>query len=211
MHATSADLSGKAALVVGAGAGKGRAIALALANAGASVAAADINIERADATSLQIAERGGKAIFLRADISNRFQVANMIERTRDAFGGLHILVNAVCVHRAQPLLQIDEWDWRRQLEVNISGAFFCVQLAGRVMAAEGGGVIIHVVPRRALSPMKAGIGGVVGANGIVGLTQQAAYELAASGVRVKAIAAGEDPGLAAREAVRLCLNDAEQS
>ena len=190
MHATSADLSGKAALVVGAGAGSGHAIAVALADAGASVAAVDINIERADATCQRITERGGKAISLRADISNRFQVANMIERTRDAFGGLHILVNAVCVHRAQPLLRIDEWDWRRQLEVNISGAFFCVQLAGRVMAEEGGGVIVHVLPEQALSPMPAGIGGVVGASGIVGLTQQAARELAEFDVRVKAIAGG---------------------
>ncbi|MXV92342.1 MAG: SDR family NAD(P)-dependent oxidoreductase, partial [Chloroflexi bacterium] len=97
MAAWQVDLSGTVALVAGAGAGRGRAIAWALADCGAAVAAADLNIERADATYQRIQARGGTAIALHADISNRFQVANMIEQTRDAYGRLHLLVNAVCI------------------------------------------------------------------------------------------------------------------
>lgn len=178
-------------MVAGAGAGSGRAIAQALASCGASVAAADLNIERADATSQLIHARGGAAIALRADISNRFQVANMIEQTRDAFGQLHLLVNAVSIWRAQPLLQVDEWDWRRQLEVNLGGVFFCMQLAARVLVDEGGGAIINVLPAKALATLPAGIGAVAGAAGVIGLTRQAARELTAHNIRVNAIAAGD--------------------
>ena len=202
------DLSGTTALVTGAGAGHGRAIALALAGAGASVAAADINIERADATCAAISANGSDSIALRADICNRFQVANMIEQTRDAFGGLHILVNAGGIQRMQPLLEIDEWDWRRQLEVNLSGVFFCTQLAARVMADEGGGAIINVISAAALATMLAGIGGATGAAGVIGLTRQAARELAQQHIRVNAIAAGEESVAVAGLALYLCADAA---
>lgn len=191
MTAFQVDLSGTVALVAGAGAGSGRAIARKLADCGAAVAAVDLNIERVDATSQLIRDRGGTAIALRADISNRFQVANMIEQTRDAFGGLHLLVNAVSIQRAQPMLQVDEWDWRRQLEVNLGGVFFCMQLAGRVLADEGGGAIINVLPAKALSALPAGIGSAAGAAGVIGLTRQAARELKEQHIRVNAIAAGD--------------------
>ena len=202
------DLSGKAALVTGAGAGHGREIALALAEAGASVAAVDINIERADSLCAAIHDKGGESVPLRADISNRFQVANMIERARDAFGGLHILVNAGGIQRAQPLLAIDEWDWRRQLEVNLSGVFFCTQLAARVMADEGGGAIINVVSADSLATLSAGIGGATGAAGVAGLTRQAARELAQYQIRVNAIAAGAESHASAGMALYLCSDAA---
>ena len=133
------DLSDNTALVTGAGAGCGRAIALALAASGANVAVADLNIERAETVSEAIKAAGGSAVALHVDVSNRFQAANMIERTRDVFGAIHVLVNAAGAFRAEPLLKVDEWDWRRQLEVNITGTFFCLQLVARVMADEGGG------------------------------------------------------------------------
>ncbi len=188
----SVDLKSQTALIAGAGAGCGRAIALALALNGANVAAADLNIERAEATAEEIARLGGVAIALHADVANRFQAANMIEGTRDAFGGIQILVNAARAFRAEPMLKIDEWDWRRQIEVNLTGAFFCMQLVGRVMAAEGGGSIINIVSADALSSrIPEGIGYVTGGAGIVGMTRQAARELAAHNVRVNAIAAGK--------------------
>ena len=187
----SVDLEGKTALITGAGAGSGRAIALALASSGAVVAAADLNIERAESAAEQIERSGGAAIALHADVSNRFQAANMIERTRDTYGGIQILVNAASAFRAEPMLQIDEWDWRRQLEVNVTGTFFCMQLVGRVMADEGGGTIISLTSADALrSTIPAGIGYITGAAGVIGMTRQAARELAKDGIRVNAIAGG---------------------
>lgn len=191
MSDTAIDLAGQNALVTGAGAGHGRAIALALAGSGAWLAVSDINIERAEAVAERIEAGGGQAVALHADVSNRFQTANMIERTRDAFGGIDILVNGAEIFHPEPLLSIDEWNWRRQLEVNITGAFFCLQLVARVMADEGGGTIINLVPAEALgSTIASGIGYLTGKAGVFALTRQAARELESSGIRVNAIAFG---------------------
>lgn len=185
----SVDLSKCTALVTGGGAGAGAVIALALAACGASVATSDINIERAESVAERIKAQGGAAMAHHVDVSNRFQVADMIERTRDALGGIDILVNAAEIYHPEPLLTIDEWNWRRQLEVNITGAFFCLQLVARVMADEGGGTILNVTSAEALdSTLAAGIGFLAGKAGLAAMTRQAARELAAHQIRVNAIA-----------------------
>lgn len=205
------DLSGRAALVTGGGAGRGRAIATALAEAGASVAVADINIERADRVA-DLIDAGGGAIGLHGDVSNRFQVANMIERTRDAFGSIDILVNAATIFHAEPMLRVDEWNWRRQIEVNITGAFFCMQLVARVMADEGGGCILNLTSVEACrSSLPAGIGYVAGGAGLIGLTRQAARELAHHRIRVNCIASpaeAEASTTVAEAALFLCSDAA---
>ena len=189
------NLAGRTALVTGAGAGGGRAIALALAAKGASVSVIDLNIERADKVAALIHARGGSAQPLQADVSNRFQVANVIERTRDAYGKIDILVNASSIFHAEPMLQIDEWNWRRQIEVNITGAFFCMQLVGRVMADEGGGSIVNLAAVEACeSSLPAGIGFITGGAGLIGMTRQAARELAPYRIRVNCIAAKTEDG-----------------
>lgn len=167
----------------------GRAIALAFAARGASLAVSDLNIERADRTADAIRAAGAAACALHADVSNRFQVANMIERARDAFGGIDILVNAVAILHAEPMLHVDEWNWRRQIEVNITGTFFCTQLVARVMADEGGGGIINLASLDACkASLPAGIGFITGGAGVIGMTRQAARELAPHNIRVNAIA-----------------------
>ena len=184
------DLSGRVALVTGAGSGHGRVIAMALAAAGASVAVSDINIERAEAIADEIALAGGAALALHADVSNRFQAASIIERTRDAYARVDILVNGAEVYHPEALLGIDEWHWRRQLEVNSSGAFFCLQLAARVMADEGGGAIINLAlePEHAKPPAHLPIGYLAGKASLLAMTRQAARELADRDIRVNAIA-----------------------
>ena len=144
MGTFSVDLSGKAALVTGAGEGIARATALALARSGAAVCVNDLNPDRADAVVEEIERNGGRAFAWVADVSNRFQAAATIETLRDHFGGLHIVVNGAGTERPTPFLKIDEYDWRRVLEINLTGAFFCTQLASRVMADEGGGVVVNI-------------------------------------------------------------------
>ena len=86
---------------------------------------------------------------------------------------------------------IDEWDWRRQIEVNMTGVFFCMQLVGRVMANEGGGCMINLASTAGYQKsLPAGIGYVSGKSGMIGMTRQAARELAPYQIRVNAIAAG---------------------
>ena len=118
----------------------------------------------------------------------------MIEMARDAFGKIHILVNAAGIFHPEPFLSIDEWNWRRQLEMNITGVFFCMQLAGRVMADEGGGVIINLASGAGLGgTLPSGIGYVASQAAVIAMTQQAARELGPQGIRVNAIAIGGAP------------------
>lgn len=179
------DLSGRAALITDAGGLIGRAVALALAEAGAAVCANAVNPDRADQVVEAIEARGGQAMPWTADVSNRFQVAAMIEAVRERFGGLHILINAAGVDKRSPLLAVDEYDWRRVIEVNLTGAFFCTQLAARVMVEEGGGVIVNI----ASAPPSHADSAAFSASqaGLIGLTRDSARALAAQGVRVNAV------------------------
>ncbi len=182
------ELSGHAAIVTGAGEGVGRAVALALAAAGAAVVVNDLNPDRADEVAAAIVERGGRAHPWQADVCNRFQAASLIEAARDAFGRITLLVNAAGVVRLGAMAALDEWDWRRVIDVNLTGAFFCTQLLGRVMADEGGGAIVNIASTAGHGKtLPDGIAYVSSKAGLIGMTQQSARELARAGVRVNAV------------------------
>jgi 3-oxoacyl-[acyl-carrier protein] reductase len=186
------DFSGKVALVTGAGSGIGRAIALALAKAGAAVGVNDLNPDRADNVAQEIVAAGGQSMPWSADISNKFQVAANIEALRDRFTHLNILVNAAGIQRSGTLIKLDEYDWRRIIEINMTGTFFCTQLAGRVMADEGGGVIVNLASVYGHPlPLTDNAAYVASKAGIIGFTREAAREFAAHGVRINAVCPGD--------------------
>ena len=191
------DLSGQVAIVTGAARDMGRAIAVALARSGAAVCAVDVNPDRLDETVHLIADHGGRALGWTGDVSNRFQVAALIEATRDAFGGLHLMVNATTADKRAALLSLDEYDWRRSIEINLTGAFFCTQLAARVMASEGGGAIVNVLsPVGTLRSAQDAAPLAASHAGLLGLTRQAARELIGQGVRVNAVCVYPDSAVA---------------
>jgi NAD(P)-dependent dehydrogenase (short-subunit alcohol dehydrogenase family) len=187
----SVNLIGQNALVTGAGADTGRAIALALAAAGAAVTVNDLNPDRAESVAAEITAAGGRAVSWQADISNRFQVGSLVEGARDAFGRIHILVNAAGAMKLGSAAKLDEWDWRRLLDVNLTGAFFCTQLVSRVMADEGGGVIVNLAASAGHpNPLPEGVGYVASKTGLIGMTKQCAREFAPQGIRVNAVCPG---------------------
>lgn len=202
------DLSNRVALVTGAGAGVGRAVAVALARAGSSVCAVDLNPDRCDRVLAEMTATGATAIAFDGDVSNRFQASASIEHTREHFGRVDLLVNAAGVFKGGEMLMLDEWDWRRVLEVNLGGAFFMSQLLGRVMADAGGGAILNF---GASGARAAGVSFVASKAGVVGLTQQTARELAQYHVRCNALilgAVGEDDMPAPETALTGTLDDA---
>jgi NAD(P)-dependent dehydrogenase (short-subunit alcohol dehydrogenase family) len=185
------NLAGRVALVTGAGGGAARAIALALGQAGAAVGVNDVNPDRADTVAEMIADAGGRAFPWAADVGNRFQISAMIERLRDEFGGLHILVSGWAVNKQENTLRLDEYDWRRVIEVNLTGAFMVSQLAARVMVDEIGGVIVQLVSAPPADTIRQAPY-VASMAGLSALTAALDAELAPLGVRTAAVAIREE-------------------
>ncbi len=137
---------GISVMITGGGHGIGAELARALAEAGARLCIADLNPDRAVTVVEEITAAGGTAFDWQGDTSNRFQVSAMIEKTRDHYGKLDLMLHTTHVMPHIETLKMDEWDLRRTAEVNVVGSYFCLQLVGRVMADEGGGLMALIVP-----------------------------------------------------------------
>jgi 3-oxoacyl-[acyl-carrier protein] reductase len=198
------ELSGKVALVTGAGRGIGRAIAAGLARAGATVAVNDINPDSCERIAAKLAPASAA---LHADVSNKHAVQAVIDGVLERWGRLDILVNNAGVEPHASLLTLDEWDWRRTIDVNLTGPFLCTQSAARVMKDTGGGVIVNIV---SIAGRAGGLRDrsayVASKTGLVGLTKECARELAAYRIRVNAVC----PGVIETEMTALLRQSEEQ-
>jgi NAD(P)-dependent dehydrogenase (short-subunit alcohol dehydrogenase family) len=178
-------LDGKTALVTGAGRGIGRAIAIALAAAGAEPILVSRTPSQLEEVAREIASCEGKTSVLPVDVTDTAAM-------RIAFAGiprLDILVNNAGLNRPQPFLEVDEATLDQLLTLNVRAAFLVAQAAARLMAANGGGVIINV------SSQMGHVGSelnrtvyVMTKHAVEGLTKAMAVELAPKGVRVVSIA-----------------------
>lgn len=200
-------LRDKVVLITGAGKGSGRILARAFAEHGAIVAANDISPVNVEEVVNQIIAEGGRAKAYIDDVAKKVAVQNIINQVQDDFGRLDILINHAAVEPHIPLLDMDEWDWHRVLDVNLTGAFLMTQSAGRVMQAQGSGVIISLARRTAALVTGPTRGEnartersrseaafihrtaalVASMKGLEGLTRQAARELHPYGIRVYSV------------------------
>ncbi len=185
-------LQNRLALITGGGRGIGRAIALAFAAEGSDVVVAARSAQQVDEVAGEIRGRfNTKALALTCDVSDLASVEQMFAKVNEAFGrGADILVNNAGIAESAPLLKTDDDHWRRHLEINLSGTFYCMRAALASMVEGGWGRIINI----------ASIAGKTGApyiaayaaskHGILGLTRSVALEVATKGVTVNAICPG---------------------
>lgn len=185
------DFKGKTALVTGAARGIGRAIALELARGGASVALNDVN-ESAAAEAIELAQKAGspKAKFYKFDVADPAACESAVESVVAEFGGLHILVNNAGISLDALLLRFKDEDWKKTLDINLTGAFNLMRSAARPLIKAKGGAIVNI----------ASVVGEMGNSGqaaysaskgaLIALTKTVARELASRNVRVNAVAPG---------------------
>ncbi|MCQ3935538.1 MAG: hypothetical protein DPW18_00690 [Chloroflexi bacterium] len=186
------ELNGKVVLITGAGKGIGRRLAEELAARGAFVALNDISPLNVEELAAGIHAKGGTVKTYIEDVAKKVGAQTVIKNAEDDFGTIDILINHAAVEPHVPLLAMDEWDWHRTLDVNLTGAFVTLQSAGRVMKSKGKGVILNLVAGTADGSEKEAGAYFASKAGLRELSRQADAELSPHGVRVHAAASFEE-------------------
>jgi len=167
------------ALVTGAGSGIGEASSLALAAAGWSVVLAGRRVERLEGVARAIGAAGGAALPVAADVSDPSAVERLFARIEREFGRLDLLFNNAGTGAAPaPLEDLPLADWRRVIDVNLTGTFLCLQAAFRLMKAQTprGGRIINNGSVSAHAPRPNSAAYTASKHAVTGLTRQAALD-----------------------------------
>ena len=184
------DIRDRVALVTGGAHRVGRSIALALAREGAHVAITyHTSADAAQQTVAEIEVCGVGGLAVRCDQSDPVQVAAVFDAVQAQWGRLNILVNSAAIMQQKPFLDITPQDWDATLGINLTGPFLFSQHTGRMMLAQGGGVIINIADEAGLTPWARYVHHSVSKAGVIMLTRAAALALAPE-VRVNAIAPG---------------------
>jgi len=183
-------LQDKSAIVTGAASGIGLAIARRFVAEGASVTLADLDGDGAKRVAAELEDEGGAAIGLRVDITQRAQVDAMVAAAVERFGGVDILINNAGSRVIKPFLEHTEEDWRRMLDVNLTGHFLCCQAVIPHMLAAGGGRIVNMASIASYVGRPNRVGYVAAKGGLLALTRALAADMAGRNIAVNALAPG---------------------
>lgn len=194
----NSELNGKVALVTGGGSGIGAACVRQLVARGASVVVADISVENA---TLVAKEYGDQAVAVEADVARAEDAERIVEVAVTHFGGLDIAVNnaGVGVPVRAAVGETSDEEWRRVLDINLDGAFFCMR--AQLPRMGKGGSVVNLASVMGAVAAEGASSYVASKHALVGLTKAAALDYAAAGIRVNAVGAGfvDTPLLAGRD------------
>jgi len=184
-------LHGKVALITGGASGIGRATALLFAKEGAAVVIADLNEAGGKEVEQAIIQNGGQAMFVPTDVTCAQDCHRAVQRTLEAFGGLHVLFNNAGIIRRASVTELEESDWDRVMNVNVKSVFLMSKQVVPVMANAGGGSIINTASGWGLvgGPKAAAYCASKGA--VVLLTKAMAIDHGPEKIRVNCICPGD--------------------
>jgi 3-oxoacyl-[acyl-carrier protein] reductase len=215
MSKTPDYFAGKTIVITGAGSGIGRATAQIFAREHANVVCADINESAVRDTAAAINAAGSQALALKADVTSRAQVSDMVQRAIDAFGSVQFLFNSAgAAIRRSKFLDIDDELMKKTFDLNVSGTFYAMQAVLPHMLANKFGVIVNMA---SMAHRRGGPGSSVhyaAAKGaVVTMTMGVAREFATQGIRALSISPGpiatpfQDAAQSSPELVQRFLED----
>jgi NAD(P)-dependent dehydrogenase (short-subunit alcohol dehydrogenase family) len=183
-------LEGRVAVVTGAGRNVGAAIAARMVRDGAKVAVVDLDEARARATVEKInAETPGAAEGFLCDVADKHSVAKTMEAIANHFGGIDILVNNVAItDRGATVLDLEEDEWAKVLQVTLTSVFLCTKYAGRKMVAGGrGGAIVNIGSTSGYRARPNALAYPAAKAAVINMTRSMAAQLAPHGIRVNSV------------------------
>ena len=184
------DLTGRTAVVVGGTSGIGRTLALGLADAGADVVASGRRIELVKDVAAEIQKRGRRTLSIAADVSEIASLERLRDECLEAFGKVDILLAVAGMTKKSPTLEMDEADWQRVIDTNLTGTLRACQVFGRPMIAQKYGRIVTVGSLSSFVGLFEVAAYVASKAGVVGLTRALAVEWAPHNVTVNALVPG---------------------
>lgn len=184
-------MQGKVAIVTGGSRGIGRAVALALASKGASVVVNySENAGAANQVAEEIKKRGGEALAVQARVEDYKSVERMVKEALDKFGRIDILVNNAGIIKDKFLMMMSEEEWKKVLDVNLTGIFNCCKAVSRPMIAQKSGKIINISSVSACRGITGQTNYAASKAGVEGFTRALAKEFSHYGIYVNTVSPG---------------------
>ena len=178
----------KIVLITGAGSGIGKQAALTYFDKGAKVVVSDINEINGQSVCTEILEKGGDAIFIKADISDYEEVKSLFQEAINYFGQLDIAVNnAGMGSEITKTPRVKHQDWDRVIAVNQTGTFYCMQEELAIMEKQGFGNIVNIASMAGLKGLPRQIAYTASKHAVVGMTKAAALEYTRLPIRINAV------------------------
>lgn len=185
-------LEGKTAIVTGAGRGLGRAIALAMSREGANVALMSRTLSELEEVAAKIREEGGECLVHQGDVSRHEDVSAMVDRARKRFRSIHVVVNnAAIIGPVRFLEDAGVEEWKRTIDINLNGAYYCTRAVIPFLIREGRGKIVNLASGLGEIPFPRFCAYGVSKAGVIQLTRSLSDELRPFNIQVNAI----DPGV----------------